>query len=46
MRAVREELHQPVFGLRDSIRPRDADGIEAERACRTDQRGFERCAVF
>ena len=42
VRAVGEEAAQPLGGLRDGVRPRDADGVEAVRARGVGERGLER----
>jgi hypothetical protein len=39
--AFLQKAQQSLFRLRNCIRPRDADGIEAERARLFDQRGFD-----
>jgi hypothetical protein len=45
MGAFGEELAQPLRRLRDRIRPRDADRIEALVARSLDERGLERRAI-
>jgi hypothetical protein len=41
VQAFGDEALQPPLGLRDGVRPRDADGVETLRAGLAFERGFQ-----